>query len=252
MGSLYAKPVVETALNEVGYQAGADKWNKYADELDRVDYFVGCGSKQYLNWCCVFVCWCMYRNTLNSDSIPEPLADVARYFQYQSDVCNTAAVVSYMAQFYKDHNAFVGEQEAGRGDVIFYQKSNGVLYHVGLVVDWGYFDELGTDGFKVVEGNTNGGQVAIKYYKYGDPKIAGFGQPRYDDWEYQSKPQTPVTTKPNDSYVVSDAVIEDLARRCIEGEFGNYPLRKQKINALGYGPIYSKVQTRVNMIIYGR
>ena len=46
--------------------------------------------------------------------------------------------------------------------------------------------------------------------------------------------------------------IEDLARRCIEGEFGNYPLRKQKINALGFGPIYSKVQSRVNMIVYGR
>jgi hypothetical protein len=52
--------------------------------------------------------------------------------------------------------------------------------------------------------------------------------------------------------VLTDVVIEDLARRCIEGEFGNYPLRKQLINALGYGPIYSKVQSRVNMIVYGR
>lgn len=66
------------------------------------------------------------------------------------------------------------------------------------------------------------------------------------------KPICPVSTKPANSYVVSAAVIEELAKRCIKGEFGNYLLRKQKINALGYGPIYSKVQTRVNMIVYGR
>jgi hypothetical protein len=44
MGSLYKKNVIETALKEVGYQADG-KWNKYADELDAVDYFTGCGKK---------------------------------------------------------------------------------------------------------------------------------------------------------------------------------------------------------------
>lgn len=183
MASLYAKPCCDTALEEVGYQADG-KWNKYADVLDSVNYFVGCGNKQGLDWCCVFVCYCLYMNTLNSDCVLEPSAWAARWFQYQSDTCNMSAVVKYMAQYYKDNGAWTNEQGAGKGDVIFFKKSNGTLYHVGLVVDWGYFDELGTDGFKVVEGNTNGGQVAIKYYPYGDSKIAGFGQPRYDGWEF--------------------------------------------------------------------
>ena len=182
MASLFAKPCCDTALGEVGYQAEG-KWNKYADVLDSVNYFVGCGNKQGLDWCCVFVCYCLYMNTLNAESVLEPNAWSARWFQYQSDTCNMSAVVKYMAQYYKDNGAWVGEKDAGKGDIIFYKKSNGTLYHVGIVVDWGYFDELGTEGFKVVEGNTNGGQVAIKYYPYGDSKIAGFGQPRYDGWE---------------------------------------------------------------------
>ena len=40
MGSLFKKNVIATALNEVGYQADGN-WNKYADELDKIDYFTG-------------------------------------------------------------------------------------------------------------------------------------------------------------------------------------------------------------------
>ena len=119
-----------------------------------------------------------------------------------------------------------------------------------MIIGWGNFDELnGAFGFEVCEGNTNGGMVAVKYYRDDDPKIAGVGSIQYDGYDmHETKPVTPN----KDSHVLTDAVIEDLARKCIEGKYGNYPLRKQLINSLGYGPIYSKVQTRVNMIIYGR
>lgn len=48
---------------------------------------------------------------------------------------------------------------------------------------------------------------------------------------------------------ISEALIDDLARRVIRGEFGNYPHRKTKLNSLGYGDIYDRVQKRVNEIL---
>lgn len=179
MGSLYKKNVIATALNEVGYQADG-KWNKYAEELDSVDYFTGCGKKQGLDWCCVFVCWCVYKNT-------EPDPDVwdAHYFLYQSDSCDLAAVVGYAAQYYMDHDAFdTNTKYACTGDQIFFQNDSG-FSHTGLVVDW---DD---NGIYTVEGNTNGGQVAKKFYSYSDSRIAGFGHPRYD--------QEPANNSNNDS-----------------------------------------------------
>jgi hypothetical protein len=125
-----------------------------------------------------------------------------------------------------------------RGDQVFFVKSNGVYYHTGLVVDW---DE---NGIYTVEGNTNGGKVAKKFYNYDDPKIAGYGRPRYDGWDIEAKPDKPAKT--------FTEIVDDLAHDCIEGKFGNYPLRKQRINALGYGNIYSTVQKRVNELLYRR
>lgn len=169
MGSLYKSNVIATALNEVGYQADGN-WNKYADELDKVDYFTGCGKKQGLDWCCVFVCWCAYKNTE-----PEPDKWDAHYFLYQSDQCDKAAVVKYAAQYYKDNHAFdTDTRYACTGDQIFFKDDNGDLCHTGLVVDW---DDA---GIYTVEGNTNGGQVAKKFYSYSSSRIAGFGHPRYD------------------------------------------------------------------------
>ena len=180
MGSLYKKNVIETALKEVGYQADG-KWNKYADELDAVDYFTGCGKKQGRDWCCVFVCWCIYKNT-------EPDPDVwdAHYFLYQSDSCDMAAVVKYAADYFKQNNAFDTDSKyACTGDQIFFRNESG-LSHTGLVVDW---DDR---GIYTVEGNTNGGKVAKKFYSYGDSKIAGFGHPRYDSAASDPKPDQEV------------------------------------------------------------
>lgn len=246
MGSMYAKDVVDIALGEVGYQCGENKWNKYADELDRVDYFTGCGPKQNLDFCAVGLCWCLWKAAKypSADEDGDSAKWTAHYFAYQSDACNMAAVVKYLYQYFADNDAITDNGE--RGDFVIFQKSNGVMYHCGLLTSWD------NKHLYITEFNTNGGAVATKTYDYSDigGKIKCFCRPRYDGWE-ESAAATPVQ-KPADSYVVTDAVIDDLAHRCIEGEFGNYPLRKQLINALGYGPIYSKVQTRVNMIVYGR
>lgn len=249
MGSCWAKDVVDIAKGEVGYQCGENKWNKYADELDAVDYFTGCGPKQNLDFCAVGVNWCFWKAVKYPSSEEDGISAKwsAHYFAYQSDSCDMSAVVKYLYQYFADNDAITDNPE--RGDVAIFQKSNGVMYHCGLVTGWD------NDYIYITEFNTEGGQVLTHSYGYDQigGKIKCFGRPRYDGWEEDtSSGSNGKETENNGSYVLTNAVIEDLARRCIEGEFGNYPLRKQKINALGYGPIYSKVQSRVNMLVYGR
>lgn len=62
------------ALSQVGYKEGSDNWNKYAQELDAVDYFAGCGKKQNLPWCAVFICAVMY-DSYKDKSDPQPTPD---------------------------------------------------------------------------------------------------------------------------------------------------------------------------------
>lgn len=65
------KNAIAYALSQVGYTEGSNNWNKYADELDKVDYFAGCGRKQCEPWCCVFICAIMY-NAFKEAPDPEP------------------------------------------------------------------------------------------------------------------------------------------------------------------------------------
>lgn len=226
MGSLYAKDLVELAIDQIGYQADG-KYNKYAAELDSINYFNMSPKDGVADWCAIFFCWLAYKCAK-----PEPDKWDAHYFLFQPDKGeDLAAGCGYAADYYMQNDAWTDNPE--RGDQVFFKKSNGVYYHTGIVVDWN------ENGIYTVEGNTNGGKVAKKFYNYDDPKIAGYGRPRYDAWEEQK---------------ISDRqqIIDKLAHDCIEGKFGNYPARKQKINSLGYGNIYSSVQKRVNDIIYKR
>ena len=247
MASLYRKPCVDSALSDIGYESNG-LWNKYAERLDKCDFFAGCGKKNgAVDYCAIAYCDWLFENVIVDSGEPDDddRKYMVHYAMYQSDSCCTSAGCTQQANAYKNNSAFSTDfSELAVGHQIFFQKSNGVIYHTGMCVDW---DD---NGFYTVEANVNSYHTEQRYYKYSDSKVAGFGIPRFDGYELVT---SPVTQKPSsDSYVVTDKVIEDLARRCIEGEFGNYPLRKQLINALGYGPIYSQVQKRVNMIVYGR
>ena len=178
MGSLYAKPVVDTALNEIGYQADG-KYNKYAEELDKVNFFNG-KKNGIADWCAIFVCWCAYVNTLNADGEVDPDKWDAHYFLFQPDKDNCAAGCGYAADYYMQNDAWTDNPE--RGDQVFFKKTNDVYYHTGLVVDW---DD---EGIYTVEGNVNGGKVEKRFYRYDDSRIAGYGRPRYDGWELESDP----------------------------------------------------------------
>lgn len=185
MGSCYAKKFVDICRSQWDYQCGPDKWNKYADDLDKVDYFTGCGPKQYLDFCCVGLCWSMWRAVIDPDSETDPEAAkwAAHFFMYQSDSCDTAAVVKYLYQFFEDNGATTDNPE--RGDIVIFQKNgNGgskILYHCGAVTDWDYDN----DSIEVTEFNTEGGKVKPHYYSFNDigNKIKCFCRPRFDGWD---------------------------------------------------------------------
>lgn len=87
--------------------------------------------------------------------------------------------------WYTDTSDFCELDEIFFADPKYVSDSNPYgVYHTGMIVGWGeYIEELHTsDAFTVIEGNTNGGVVAYKYYRYDDPKILGAGRPNWDGW----------------------------------------------------------------------
>lgn len=203
MGCLYSRDLIRVALAEVGYQAEG-KWNKYAYDLDQVDFFTGCGKKQGLDWCSVFTSWCAYMSVRNSDGEFDPDVWDAHYFLYQPDSNDCAAVVSYVVQYYKEHGAwFTNPQDLCVGDQLVFQNSKGYS-HTGWCYDW---DDYGCYS---VEGNTNGGMVDTHYYKFSEfgNYIAGFGRPRYDGKEYGENSETPVKEEPAPAPSVEPSVMQ--------------------------------------------
>jgi hypothetical protein len=219
------RDVVNTALKEVGYQGGS-KTSKYSEYLDKYNYY---NSKKNgaCTWCAIFVDYCVF---INNDN---------KVYETQEIVCedhkdNCGAGCTQHAQYYKNKGRWISKHsDATTGDQIFFKKSNGQIYHTGIVVDWD------KKGFYTVEGSTDGGKVSKRFYAYGDSKIAGFGRP---DWYKYDVPKTETHVE----------LIKRLAKECIEGKYGNGLTRKQKINGLGYGSIYSEVQNCVNMILRGQ
>ena len=185
MGCLYSRDLIKIALGEVGYEAEG-KWNKYAYDLDQVDFFTGCGKKQGLDWCSVFTSWCAYQAIRNDSGEFEPDVWDAHYFLYQPDSNDCAAVIKYVVQYYKQNDAWYEDpQDLSVGDQIVFQNSNGYS-HTGWCYDW---DD---NGFYTVEGNTNGGKVDTHFYSYDEfgKYVAGFGRPRYDGKEFPTSEKT--------------------------------------------------------------
>ena len=218
------RDVVNTALAEIGYQ-GTSNSSKYSALLDKYSYY-NYPKDHSASWCKIFVDFCTFVNIGND-------ADKARAVMCEPNIDNCGAGCTQAVQYFKSKGRWITKHsEATTGDEIFFQKSNGAIYHTGIVIDWD------NKGFYVVEGNTNGNKVAKKFYAYGDSKIAGFGRP---DWY---KFDETAASNPEDIYI-------KLAKDCIEGKYGNGLDRKHRINSLGYGNIYTKVQNYVNMILRG-
>ena len=241
MGSCYAKGADDYALAQVGCACG--KYNDYAEILDSVQYFNT--PKQGVDSCSVFVNACVLLGGCvdpSADDDIEAAKWTALYVMYEpQDGSNAAAGCTQAAGYFKANNAwYTNPKDFERGDQIFFWKSNKAIYHTGIITGW---DE---SGLEVVEGNTNGGMVALKKYSYDDEKIAGVGRPRYDGWTVENN-----QGQTEDKQKTWDEIFTDIAWDCYEGKYGNGLDRKHKVNALGYGNIFSEVQKRVNMIVAG-
>ena len=116
-------------------------------------------------------------------------------YEPQSPGANAGAgCVQKVSYFKRAGQWYDSAQDFCELDEIFFASSNysspsnpDGVYHTGMIVDWGYIEELGKDGFTVIEGNTTyegeRGRVAYKYYAYDDPRIYGAGRPDWDGWD---------------------------------------------------------------------
>lgn len=105
---------------------------------------------------------------------------------YQSDSCCTSAGCTQQANVYKENSAWSDDwSELCVGFQVFFKKSNGVIYHTGMCVDW---DD---EGLYVMEANVDSYHTRKRYYEFTDPKLAGFGIPRFDGYELEENEPEP-------------------------------------------------------------
>jgi len=115
---------------------------------------------------------------------------LAAMYEPQSPGANDGAGCRQKVDMFKRAGAWFDDpQDFCEMDEIFFASPDYVsdanpygVYHTGTIVSWGFIEELGTDGFTVIEGNVNGGVVAYRYYAYSDSRIFGAGRPNWDGW----------------------------------------------------------------------
>ena len=187
--------VIKIALDEVGYLekakkywqecgsgclynktefAGTDNYTKYGYEMHKLYPAV---MDFPAAWCDAFVDWCFYK------AYGKGNAEAMIGGHFDDYTKNSAKLyIGKEAFFYA--KTFHGK----KGDQVFFSK-NGTfdgIYHTGLVVD---ADET---YIYTVEGNTsdgkevvpNGGAVCRKKYAHTNPKLYGFGRPKYSNAEW--------------------------------------------------------------------
>lgn len=245
MGSCYAKDVIDRGMSWLGYTEGpGENENFFGKELTRINYFNG--DKSNVEWCLSFLCYILTASCFTDDTSADdrPLIDQkwdGLYFTYQPSHDNCACGARYAADYFRENNAFYPVEEAKPGDWIFFG-ARGAETHGELV-------RYVEDGRIYTVGGNKNNSVQTADYSINYKRISGVGRPRYDGYEVNGSNGNK-TENPGDSSIDLDALIDKLARDCIEGYYGNGLERKNKINSLGYGNIYSKVQNRVNMILY--
>ena len=150
---------------QVGYQEGANNYNKYAEMGDLAKLLGWYAQNQ--PWCNIF-CNCAFIVCFGLETGAKML--------YQP-IGDGSAACWRSAQFFKEHGAFSQYPEAG-GVVFFYV--NGAINHQGIVT------RVAGGSVVTVEGNSSD-QVAERVYQIGDSRIAGYGRP---DWKLAAS--TPV------------------------------------------------------------
>ena len=158
--------------SQIGYHEGPNNFNQYAD-VDGIRKLYG-WYPQNQPWCDIFV---------DSAFISCFGYDAASAMTYQFTGAGSAAC-NASATFYKNNNAWFTTPAVG--DQIFFYY-NGSINHTGIVT------HVGLGAITTVEGNYSD-SVARLTYDVNDPKIAGYGRPK---WEVIEHPENiPVQEQP--------------------------------------------------------
>ena len=198
MSVCYAENVVAYAKSQKGTQEGKNNWNKYAQELDSINYFKP-QKKQNVPWCGIYVDDCVYNGSGK---------DKAKTYNvlYQPSYDNLSAGVVFIVQYFKNAGAWTEDKDRVEiGDVVVFNSidKNGKVTdkytHTGLVIDR---DER---GITTSEGNKNNKVSECQYlFTSIGTKIAGFGKPKYD-----KKPE-PVPPEPTPEPEVKDYKVVNI------------------------------------------
>lgn len=154
----YLEKKSNSQLDSKTANAGNNNYTKYARDLFP--------SLQGMAWCAMFVVWCFCK-AFGNETAKKMLGGLS------ADCDEVAEQYKSMGRWYKSPKV---------GDQILFIKNGNDYYHTGLVYK--------VDSSKVftLEGNTasgsavipNGGAVCKKSYSLSDPKIGGYGRPKYD------------------------------------------------------------------------
>ena len=219
---------VTTAQHQIGYKESGTNITKYSEDFDTKYWQFFNTKKQGAEWCSIFVHWCAVK-TIGKDK-------TLKFFG-ETPKTNAAAGVGYFWDYLKAKGYKSSAAKAKMGDIIFFKNTKGIS-HVGIV------EKVDSKNIISIEGNKSNSVKRCTHSKTSST-IYGVMSPTWSQFDTTDSGKT-------NSKVATAAVIEQIARDCIKGKYGTYPLRKQKVNALGYGSIYTQVQKRVNMILYGR
>jgi len=152
--------VLDIARCEVGYHEQGDNITKYAADLDRTNWYNG--AKNGFPYCDVFYDWLFYKafgDPLGREMICQPAG-------------SAGAGCLYSAQYYKNAGRW-HTANPRPGDQIFFSWSPGEYSHTGLV------ESVGNGEVRTIEGNTSD-MVARRTYAQNDPRIIGYGRPRWE------------------------------------------------------------------------
>lgn len=222
--------LIDLAKRQLGYKETGNNHTKYSNYFDTAAWQWFNTKKQGAEWCAIFVCWLFCQNEILGPK------QALTFLGCPAPKNNCAAGVPYFFDYLKNKGYKVEKTKGQAGDIIVLNNKK----HVGII-------EAVKDGkYITIEGN-KGNYVAHGSYLITSSYITGIFHPKWENAHFYNEHAT-TPNKPDDK----EKLYINLARKCIQGFYGNGLIRKKRLNSLGYGDIYTKVQNYVNLILAGK
>ena len=211
----YHEKASNASLDDKTANSGSNNWTKYARDLANAGYYNG--NKNGFAWCDVFCDWCFYQ-------LAEKDPVKAQWIECQTGPYGAGCIFS--SRYYREAGRFSSLPAKG-AQIFFGAKGN--EEHTGLVEG---FDDIYV---YTIEGNSSD-QVIRRTYRKDNPRIVGYGIPRFDEDDNIQQQQTAPTKS-----------IEQLAQEVLDGKWGSGDDRIRAITAAGYN--YTVIQAKVNEML---